>query len=89
MKPEAICDRPALCGPGFRVVAGPWSPSWALLGSPPFEGKARWPTPFRLPSVKRLSPVIILGALAAFLLLRRRETDVVVPDSAWNPVKPS
>lgn len=39
--------------------------------------------------VKRYSPIIILGALAAFLLLRRRDSDVVVPDSAWNPVDPS
>jgi hypothetical protein len=39
--------------------------------------------------VKRFSPLIILGAIAAFLLLRRRDTDVVVPDSAWNPVEPS
>jgi hypothetical protein len=39
--------------------------------------------------VKRLSPIIILGAIAAVILLRRRESDVVVPDSAWNPVDPS
>jgi hypothetical protein len=39
--------------------------------------------------VKRFSPLIILGAIAALLLLRRRDTDVVVPDSAWNPVDPS
>jgi hypothetical protein len=38
--------------------------------------------------MKRFSPLIILGALAAFLLLRRRETDVV-PDHVWNPVDPS
>ena len=40
-------------------------------------------------SVKRFSPLLILGAIAAFLLLRRRESEVVVPDSAWNPVDPS
>ncbi len=39
--------------------------------------------------VKRLSPVIILGAIAAFLLMRRREPEVVIPDSAWKPVEPS
>jgi hypothetical protein len=39
--------------------------------------------------VKRLSPIIILGAIAAFLLIRRRDSDVVIPDSAWNPVEPS
>jgi len=39
--------------------------------------------------VKRLSPIIILGAIAAFLLIRRRDSDVVIPDSAWNPVDPS
>ena len=39
--------------------------------------------------VKRLSPIIILGAIAAFLLIRRRDTDIVIPDSAWNPVDPS
>jgi len=39
--------------------------------------------------VKRLSPIIILGALAAFVLMRRRDADVVIPDSAWNPVDPS
>jgi hypothetical protein len=42
-----------------------------------------------LTEVKRISPIIILGAIAAFLLMRRREADVVVPDSAWNPVDPS
>jgi len=42
-----------------------------------------------MPAVKRISPLIILGAIAAFLLLRRREADVVLPDSAWNPVDPS
>jgi hypothetical protein len=39
--------------------------------------------------VKRISPIIILGAIAAFLLMRRRDTEVVIPDSAWNPVDPS
>ena len=39
--------------------------------------------------VKRLSPIIILGAIAAFLIIRRRDTEVVIPDSAWNPVDPS
>jgi hypothetical protein len=39
--------------------------------------------------VKRLSPIIILGAIAAFLVMRRRDADVVIPDSAWNPVEPS
>ena len=39
--------------------------------------------------VKRLSPIIILGAIAAFLLIRRRDAEVVIPDSAWNPVDPS
>ena len=39
--------------------------------------------------VKRLSPIIILGAIAAFLIIRRRDGEVVIPDSAWNPVDPS
>ncbi len=39
--------------------------------------------------VKRLSPIIILGAIAAFVLIRRRDSEVVIPDSAWNPVEPS
>jgi hypothetical protein len=39
--------------------------------------------------VKRISPVIILGAIAAFFLWRRREAEVVIPDAAWNPVEPS
>ena len=39
--------------------------------------------------VKRLSPIIILGAIAAFLLIRRRDADVVIPDSAWKQVDPS
>jgi hypothetical protein len=39
--------------------------------------------------VKRFSPIIIVGAIAAFLFLRRRDSEVVVPDSAWNPVDPS
>jgi hypothetical protein len=42
-----------------------------------------------LTRVKRISPVIILGAIAAFLLMRRREPEVVIPDSAWKPVEPS
>jgi hypothetical protein len=42
-----------------------------------------------LARVKRISPVIILGAIAAFLLMRRREAEVVIPDSAWKPVDPS
>jgi hypothetical protein len=42
-----------------------------------------------LTQVKRISPIIILGALAAFLLMRRREPEVVIPDSAWKPVEPS
>jgi hypothetical protein len=44
--------------------------------------------PYTAP-VKRISPIIILGAIAAFLLMRRRDSDVVIPDSAWNPVEPS
>lgn len=43
----------------------------------------------RLHVVKRISPVIILGAIAAFFLWRRREAEVVIPDAAWNPVEPS
>lgn len=43
----------------------------------------------RLPVVKRFSPLIILGALAAFFLFRRREADLAAPDSAWSPVDPS
>jgi hypothetical protein len=39
--------------------------------------------------VKRLSPIIILGAIAAFLLIRRRDAEVVIPDSAWKQVDPS
>lgn len=39
--------------------------------------------------VKRLSPLILLGALAALFLFRRREAEVVLPDAAWNPVDPS
>jgi hypothetical protein len=39
--------------------------------------------------VKRFSPLIILGALAAFFLFRRREADLAAPDSAWSPVDPS
>jgi hypothetical protein len=42
-----------------------------------------------LARVKRISPVIILGAIAAILLMRRRESEVVIPDSAWKPVEPS
>jgi hypothetical protein len=39
--------------------------------------------------VKRFSPLIILGAIAALFLLRRRDAEVVIPDAAWNPVDPS
>ena len=54
---------------------------------PPDDGQPRG-HPYTAP-VKRISPIIILGAIAAILLMRRRDSDVVIPDSAWNPVDPS
>ncbi len=39
--------------------------------------------------VKRISPLIILGAIVAFLLLRRRGGEQVEPDSAWSPIHPT
>lgn len=39
--------------------------------------------------VKRFSPLIILGAIAAFLLMRRRGGEQVEPDSAWSPIHPT
>jgi hypothetical protein len=39
--------------------------------------------------VKRISPIIILGAIVAFLLMRRRGGEQVEPDSAWSPIVPT
>jgi hypothetical protein len=39
--------------------------------------------------VKRFSPLLILGAIIAFVLMRRRGGDPVEPDSAWSPIFPS
>ena len=38
-----------------------------------------------LQPVKRISPIIILGAIAAFLLMRRRDSDVVNPRLGLEP----
>lgn len=40
-----------------------------------------------LTPVKRLSPVLIVSLIAAFLALRRRDTPVEA-DLAWQPVDP-
>jgi hypothetical protein len=58
-----------------------------MPSEPPDDGQPRG-HPYTAP-VKRISPILILGAIAAILLMRRRDSDVVIPDSAWNPVDPS
>jgi hypothetical protein len=39
--------------------------------------------------MKRLSSILVVAAVAALIVLRRRETAVEPADAVWTPVTPS